>query len=72
MNAEPAPVPDDIDALKALIVEQHGEGLLLCSINPAVSAFPGMAPSRPAHRPFRGFLGVHSRYGLHIRALTNT
>jgi len=25
---------------------------------------------RPAHRPFRGLLGVHSRYDLHTRAVT--
>src|SRR5689334_7582079 len=25
---------------------------------------------RPVHRPFRGLLGVHSRYGLHTRAIT--
>src|SRR3977135_839144 len=25
---------------------------------------------RPAHRPFRGLLGVHSRYGLHTRAVS--
>src|SRR6516164_6761234 len=25
---------------------------------------------RPAHRPFRGLLGVHSRCGLHTRAIT--
>ena len=25
---------------------------------------------RPAHRPFRGLHGVHSRYGLHTRAVT--
>ena len=25
---------------------------------------------RPAHRPFRGLLGVHSRYGLHTRTVT--
>src|SRR5262249_24967146 len=25
-----------------------------------------------AHRPFRGLLGVHSRYGLHTRAATNS
>jgi hypothetical protein len=34
-------------------------------IYPTVSAFP--QSGRPAHRPFRGLLGVHSRYGLHIR-----
>src|SRR5712672_4213742 len=26
---------------------------------------------RPAHCPFRGLLDVHSRYGLHTRAVTN-
>ena len=25
---------------------------------------------QPAHRPFRGLLGVHSRCGLHTRAIT--
>src|SRR5216684_3446473 len=27
---------------------------------------------RPAHRPFRGLLSVHSRCGLHTRAVTNS
>ena len=27
---------------------------------------------RPVHRPFRGLLGVHSRCGLHTRAVTNS
>ena len=27
---------------------------------------------RPVHCPFRGLLGVHSRYGLHTRAVTNS
>src|SRR5215510_13850031 len=27
---------------------------------------------RPVHRPFRGLLGVHTRYGLHTRAVTNS
>src|SRR5438132_9069008 len=27
---------------------------------------------RPAHRPFRGLLGVYSRYGLHTRAVINS
>ena len=40
------------------------------------TTFPLMQPSpiwqsgRPAHCPFRGLLGVHSRYGLHTRAVT--
>jgi len=31
---------------------------------------PVWQPGRPAHRPFRGLLGVYSRYGLHTRAVT--
>src|SRR5262249_44638355 len=31
---------------------------------------PVWQPGRPAHGPFRGLLGVHSRYGLHTRAVT--
>ena len=45
-------------------------GVLLRSFTPAVSAFPERGSGRPAHHPFRGLLGVHSRYGLHTRAVT--
>ena len=31
---------------------------------------PKSLSGRPAHCPFRGLLGVHSRYGLHTRAVT--
>ena len=31
---------------------------------------PKALSGRPAHCPFRGLLGVHSRYGLHTRAVT--
>src|SRR5450631_3121609 len=31
---------------------------------------PVWQPGRPAHRPFRGLLGVHTRYGLHTCAVT--
>src|SRR6516164_1116986 len=31
---------------------------------------PKGSSGRPAHRPFRGLLGVHLRYGLHTRAVT--
>src|SRR5207249_7722876 len=31
---------------------------------------PKTLSGRPAHRPFRGLLGVHSRCGLHTRAVT--
>ena len=33
---------------------------------------PKGSSGRPAHRPFRGLLGVHSRYGLHTRAVTSS
>ena len=33
---------------------------------------PKPLPGRPAHRPFRGLLGVYSRCGLHTRAVTKT
>jgi hypothetical protein len=33
---------------------------------------PKGSSGRPAHRPFRGLLGVHSHYGLHTRAVTNS
>src|SRR5271166_1173512 len=31
---------------------------------------PKPLSGRPAHRPFRGLLSVHSRYGLHTRWVT--
>lgn len=33
---------------------------------------PEWLPGRPVHRPFRGLLSVHSRYGPHTRAATNS
>ncbi len=33
---------------------------------------PKPLSGRPAHRPFRGLLGVYSRCGLHTRAVTKT
>jgi hypothetical protein len=34
---------------------------------PSASAFPRLGAGRPLRCPFRGLLGVHSRYGLHAR-----
>ena len=46
-------------------------GVLLRSLHPAVyQPSPIWRSGRPAHRPFRGLLGVHLRYGLHTRAVT--
>ena len=43
----------------------------LCSSVQSYQPSPVWLPGRPAHRPFRGLLGVHSRYGPHTRAATN-
>ena len=45
-------------------------GVLLCSFHPAVSAFPERVVGSACASTFRGLLGVHSRYGLHTRAVT--
>src|SRR3981189_1895415 len=42
----------------------------LCFTQPYQSSPIGLS-GRPAHCPFRGLLGVHSRCGLHTRAVTN-
>jgi hypothetical protein len=43
---------------------------LLCSSLQSYQPSPVWLPGRPAHRSFRGLLGVPSRYGLHTRAVT--
>ena len=43
---------------------------LPCSSIQSYQPSPAQFPGRPAHRPFRGLLSVHSRYGLHTRAVT--
>jgi hypothetical protein len=45
-------------------------GLLPRSFTQPCQSSPIWLSGRPAHRPFRGLLGVHSRYGLHTRAVT--
>jgi hypothetical protein len=47
-------------------------GVLLRSFTQPCQPSPKGSSGRPAHRPFRGLLGVHSRYGLHTRAVTNS
>src|ERR1700674_2250558 len=45
-------------------------GVLLRSFTQPCQPSPKGLSGRPAHRHFRGLLGVHSRYGLHTRAVT--
>src|SRR5205807_8668699 len=45
-------------------------GVLLRSFTQPYQPSPKGLSGRPAHCPFRGLLGVHSRYGLHTRAVT--
>ena len=48
---------------------QLGSSLLLLLPQPCQPS-PFRGAGRPAHRPFRGLLGVHSRYGLYTRHVT--
>ena len=45
-------------------------GVLIAHLTQPCQPSPEGSPGRPAHRPFRGLLGVHSRCGLHTRAVT--
>src|SRR6202162_3315657 len=45
-------------------------GVLLRSFTHPYQPSPKGSSGRPAHRPFRGLLGVYSRFGLHPRAVT--
>src|SRR5712692_694903 len=45
-------------------------GALFAHLPPSCQPSPKGLSGRPAHRPFRGLLGVHSRCGLHTRAVT--
>src|SRR5215813_1439994 len=46
-------------------------GVLLAHLTRPYQPSPIRRSGRPAHRPFRGLLGVHSHCGLHTRAVTN-
>src|SRR5262249_18057507 len=48
------------------------QGVFLAHLAPPCQPSPEGSPGRPAHRPFRGLLGVYSRCGLHTRAVTNS
>ena len=45
-------------------------GCMLRSLPQPYQPSPKWRSGRPAHRPFRGLLSVHSRYGLHTRVVT--
>ena len=49
---------------------RSGWAYLLRSFTQPYQPSPKWLSGRPAHCPFRGLLGVHSRYGLHTRAVT--
>ena len=46
-------------------------GVILAHLTRPYQPSPKPLSGRPAHRPFRGLLDVHSRCGLHTRAVTN-
>src|SRR5215468_11800334 len=45
-------------------------GVVLARVAQPCQPSPVPRPGRPAHRPFRGLLSVHSRCGLHTRTVT--
>ena len=45
-------------------------GVVFARLTRLYQPSPKEASGRPAHRPFRGLLGVHTRCGLPIRAVT--
>jgi len=45
-------------------------GVFLARLTQPYQPSPIPLSGRPAHRPFRGLLGVHSRCGLHTRVVT--
>jgi hypothetical protein len=45
-------------------------GCIVCSLPQSYQPSPIRVSGQPAHRPFRGLLGVHSHYGLHTRTVT--
>ena len=45
-------------------------GVVFAHLTHPCQPSPVPRPGRPAHRPFRGLLSVHSRCGLHTRAVT--
>ena len=47
-------------------------GVVFAHLTRPCQPSPKEASGRPAHRPFRGLLGVHSRCGLPICAVTNS
>jgi hypothetical protein len=53
-------------------IPRHSDWAHHTSLNPPESCQPSpiWQSGRPVHCPFRGLLGVHSRYGLHTRAVT--
>src|SRR6476646_8119561 len=59
-----------LDALLRWPVSQARLGALLRSFTQPYQPSPKGLSGRPAHRPFRGLLSVHSRCGLHTRAVT--
>ncbi len=45
-------------------------GVVFAHVTHPCQPSPVPRPDRPAHRPFRGLLSVHSRCGLHTRTVT--
>ena len=61
---------DDVEHMLSPLPRRSGWAYSsLCFTQPYQPSPKGLS-GRPVHRPFRGLLGVHSRCGLHTRAVT--
>jgi len=52
------------------LIPRRNRWMLLSLASPAMKAFPESTVGRLSHQAFRGLLGVHSRYRLHTRQVT--
>ena len=52
------------------LLPRHSDWDHSCSFTQSYQPSPKWRSGRPVQPPFRGLLGVHSRYGLHTRAAT--
>jgi hypothetical protein len=63
---------DLVERLQRRLVALDLPDLLFAHPTRPYQPSPIWPSGRPTHRPFRGLLGVHSRCGLHTRAVTNS
>ena len=73
LNSESSPLAAmPISARAAATTPVQRLGVVFAHLTQPYQPSPKLQSGRPAHRPFRGLLSVHSRCGPHTRAVTNS